>query len=86
MAREQTNPKDENWQYYYALAKHTTRTLHVFTWTCPDCKTVNVTSVNTADARSRLSCYRGVKARCGKCHGNVRRLTDSSGLIYHPTS
>lgn len=85
MAREKTNPKDPNWKYWHAFAIHTTETVHVYTWTCPDCTTVNRTRINLEAERNRF-CYRGVEARCGKCHGNVIRLTDASGLTFDPFS
>jgi Zn finger protein HypA/HybF involved in hydrogenase expression len=86
MAREQTNPKDKHWHNYHAVATPTTETVIVYKWSCPDCKTVNNTRVNPQSERSKWRCYRGVEARCGKCHGNTIRLTDSKGLTFDPTA
>jgi hypothetical protein len=83
MATEKTNPKDHNWKRWHAYATHTTETVHVYTWTCPDCTTVNHTRVNLESERTR-HCYRGVEARCGKCHASKRRLTDKSGMTFDP--
>ena len=84
MAREQSNPKDPNWKHYHARATLSLETIHAYTWTCQGCKTVNTTRINPSDPRSKLRCYRGVEARCGHCHGNIIRLTDSTGLTWDP--
>lgn len=84
MAREHTNPKDPNWNRWHCFATHTTETIHVYTWTCPDCGTVNNTRVNT-EADTRRFSFRGLEARCGHCHGNSRRLTDKAGWTFDPS-
>jgi len=84
MAREQTDPTQKYWSNYNAIAMHTTKSVHVYVWTCHDCKTVNTTTIDTTNPRSKIRCYRGVEARCGHCHGNTVRLCDSKGLTWDP--
>jgi hypothetical protein len=81
MAREKTNPRDPAWKHWHVLATDTTATIHIYTWTCPDCNTVNRTKVDPNDGRRR---YFHVEARCGHCHGNKRRLTDKAGWTFNP--
>lgn len=85
MAREKTNPRDAHWKHWHVLATDTTATIHIYTWTCPDCNTVNHTKVDPNDDHRRF-CYRGVEARCGHCHGNKRRLTDKTGWTFDPST
>jgi phage FluMu protein Com len=84
MGKEKTNPRDPNWKHWHVVATETTTTLHVYTWTCPDCKIVNRTKVDQNDDRRRCS-FRGVEARCGHCHGTKRRLTDKAGWTFDPS-
>jgi len=84
VAREQTNPKDPHWSHYHALAKTSSRTILCYEWLCPDCRTTNTTSIDPSSNRDKRRCFRGLEARCGKCHGNVHRLTDKKGLTIDP--
>jgi len=85
MAREKTNPKDPNWKHWHALATKSTITFHIYTWSCPDCKTVNKTRIDPSDEAIRLRCWRGVEARCGHCHGTKKLLVDSKGWTFDPS-
>jgi hypothetical protein len=85
MAKEKTNLKDPAWQRWHALATKSTVTLHIYTWTCPDCKTMNKTRIDPSDEATRFRYYRGVEARCGHCHGNKKRLVDSKGWTFDPS-
>jgi hypothetical protein len=84
MAREQTYPKDEHWNHFYTTAQSSTKFFVIYTWTCPNCGAPNTTIIDTSSAKDRCRCYRGVEARCGRCHGNVLRLTDERGLTLDP--
>jgi hypothetical protein len=85
MPRQQTNPKNPDWKYGHAVATHSLHTLHVYTWTCPDCKTVNLTKVDLKDGKMQWREYYGIEARCGHCHGTKRKLTNKSGLSFNGT-
>jgi hypothetical protein len=84
MAREQTDTKDRYWRNWHTTAEHTTNVVHVYTWTCHNCKTVNTTRIVAGNPGHKARCFRGVKARCGKCHGNTTRLCDKTGLTWDP--
>ncbi len=67
---------------FCAVARASVEKTLVYCWRCPDCRSPNTTRRPWPTHRVKVipTCY--LEARCGKCHGRLRRLVDSQYVAF----